>query len=248
MLISIVENGQVRTREFLLISHRGGRGFGPENTLESLEKAIGFGVEMVETDIRTSADGVPVIHHSPFIGIHLLSHLTVSEIKERGPGIPTLDEYLRLADARCALNLEIKRCPACLLAKLLDPWRDSASFLVTSFDTEFLADFKAMGAVCETGLLSQYKVEPGNAVKEAVQNGVRVILPVAFYVSTRLVRMAHQAGLKVIPWTVNGLENLRGLLGMGVDGVITDDYGEFDGYLRSEILLEDEGERLRDTG
>lgn len=36
------------------------------------------------------------------------------------------------------------------------------------------------------------------------------------------VKQAHDSGLKVIPWTVNELEDMKNLLEMGVDGIITD--------------------------
>lgn len=37
-----------------------------------------------------------------------------------------------------------------------------------------------------------------------------------------LVGRAHGLGLRVIPWTVNGPEEMRGLIGWGLDGLITD--------------------------
>jgi glycerophosphoryl diester phosphodiesterase len=37
-----------------------------------------------------------------------------------------------------------------------------------------------------------------------------------------LLERAHQLGLKVIPWTVNGVEDMRRLIEWGVDGLITD--------------------------
>ena len=33
---------------------------------------------------------------------------------------------------------------------------------------------------------------------------------------------AHDAGLLVIPWTVNEPDDMRSLLALGVDGIITD--------------------------
>ncbi|WP_433005819.1 glycerophosphodiester phosphodiesterase family protein [Kribbella sp. CA-294648] len=42
------------------------------------------------------------------------------------------------------------------------------------------------------------------------------------YVTTEMVRSAHQAGLKVVPWTVNDPATMQSLIGKGVDGIITD--------------------------
>jgi len=47
MLVKIRHNEQLISANLLLVSHRGGKGFGPENTLDSLRGALKFGVEMV---------------------------------------------------------------------------------------------------------------------------------------------------------------------------------------------------------
>ena len=41
-------------------------------------------------------------------------------------------------------------------------------------------------------------------------------------VTPELVSECHQRGLKLVPWTVNTLEEMKKLKGMGVDGIITD--------------------------
>ncbi|WP_420111522.1 glycerophosphodiester phosphodiesterase [Pseudactinotalea sp.] len=47
----------------ILIGHRGAPGLAPENTIESLELAQRAGADAVEIDVRTSADGRPVLLH-----------------------------------------------------------------------------------------------------------------------------------------------------------------------------------------
>lgn len=41
-------------------------------------------------------------------------------------------------------------------------------------------------------------------------------------VTPRLIRDAHERGMKVIPWTINDTREMRRQLDMGVDGIITD--------------------------
>jgi glycerophosphoryl diester phosphodiesterase len=41
-------------------------------------------------------------------------------------------------------------------------------------------------------------------------------------VNDLLINEAHSRGVKVIPWTVNDASQMRKLLNMGVDGIITD--------------------------
>ncbi|GAA5153685.1 hypothetical protein GCM10023340_36070 [Nocardioides marinquilinus] len=42
------------------------------------------------------------------------------------------------------------------------------------------------------------------------------------YVTRAMVRSAHRAGLRVVPWTVDDVPTMRALVGLGVDGLITD--------------------------
>ncbi|MFF1820651.1 glycerophosphodiester phosphodiesterase family protein [Kribbella sp. NPDC058245] len=42
------------------------------------------------------------------------------------------------------------------------------------------------------------------------------------YVTTEMVKSAHQAGMKVIPWTVDDPATMQSLIDKGVDGIITD--------------------------
>lgn len=42
------------------------------------------------------------------------------------------------------------------------------------------------------------------------------------YISKKMVDDAHQAGMKVIPWTVNDIATMNKLMNEGVDGIITD--------------------------
>lgn len=91
-----------------LIAHRGVQKNGTkENSLESFQKAIddnsfvGF-----EFDIRTSKDGVFVIHHNIFIDGKLINSLTFQELKKQY-NIPSLEDVLRFKTKKIML-LEIK--------------------------------------------------------------------------------------------------------------------------------------------
>ncbi len=51
----------------LIIAHRGGAGLGPENTLSACQKSCQLGVDMLELDVRLTADGKLVTHHDATI-------------------------------------------------------------------------------------------------------------------------------------------------------------------------------------
>lgn len=231
MLVKTGTGSEGASRDLSLISHRGGKGFGPENTLKSLRAALDFGVEMVETDVRMTADGVPVIQHSPFIGLHLLARMDLADIKEKAPEVPTLQAYLDLATSRCAMNLEIKKCEAGVLAEAIDAAASAHPLLVSSFDGDFLQDFGKMGSGAELGLLSQYELATERMLKEAERCGATTLLPVSFAVRSALVDAAHEAGLRVITWTVNSTALLEEMVLADVDGIITDEYVEMKSFL-----------------
>src|SRR5262245_64980475 len=46
-----------------VVAHRGDSAHAPENTIEAFESAIGAGAEVVEFDVRMTADGVAVVMH-----------------------------------------------------------------------------------------------------------------------------------------------------------------------------------------
>ena len=60
----IVERPGVGSRP-LVIAHRGYSAVVPENSLAAVDAARALGVDFIEVDTSTSADGVPVILHDP---------------------------------------------------------------------------------------------------------------------------------------------------------------------------------------
>ena len=49
-----------------------------------------------------------------------------------------------------------------------------------------------------------------------------VYSPYAVLVGKGLIDRCHDAGIKIIPWTVNSIKDMKYLIGLGVDGVVTD--------------------------
>jgi glycerophosphoryl diester phosphodiesterase len=104
----------------LLIAHRGGAGLAPENTLAAFESAVrDWAADMVELDVRATADGECVVIHDPTVdrttnGSGAVAQLTLAELQQldagyhftpdggrtfpfrgRGLRVPTLEEVLR---------------------------------------------------------------------------------------------------------------------------------------------------------
>lgn len=103
----------------LVAGHRGVREGARENTMEAFHMAARAGVDMIETDLRMTRDGVIILMHDPTIdrttrGTGLIRNLTYREILDAADDIPTLEEFLdgtRQYDG-LTYNFELKDYPA----------------------------------------------------------------------------------------------------------------------------------------
>jgi hypothetical protein len=107
---------------FNLIAHRGGIvdiPSLPENSLKALKEAINRSYKMVEIDIRSTLDGIPIIYHDSIIGdvnkgeTRLMSSLTFEElqnIKERNNFLQpcTLEKFANTSNGEISFLLDFK--------------------------------------------------------------------------------------------------------------------------------------------
>lgn len=101
---------------------RGMTGALPENSLAALDRCVALGVDMVEIDVRRTADGALVVMHDATVDRTTNGRGRVSEMSLRrlkalrldapggGPAEapPTLEEYLARAKGRILVNLDVK--------------------------------------------------------------------------------------------------------------------------------------------
>jgi len=99
----------------------------PENTIPAYQKAIDFGVDFVEIDVRTTKDGYFVSVHNENVNQYVLedynrkvADMTLTELKQldvgsrKGPEwkdtrIPTFEEILDLCKGNCGIYLDLKQ-------------------------------------------------------------------------------------------------------------------------------------------
>lgn len=111
----------------LLVGHRGACDVAPENTMPSFERAYRDGADIVEADIRLSADGEVMVFHDATVdrttdGSGRVAAMTCAELQAldaggwfderfRGTHVPTLGELVTWAKGRIGLMLEFKFDP-----------------------------------------------------------------------------------------------------------------------------------------
>ena len=110
-----------------IVAHRGCWEGTSENTLDAISACIAFGIDMVELDVRRTADGALVLMHDATVerttdGQGAVEALTLAQVRalkvraaKGGPAaaltarqVPTLDEALDLAKDRILINIDAK--------------------------------------------------------------------------------------------------------------------------------------------
>jgi glycerophosphoryl diester phosphodiesterase len=118
-----------------VVAHRGANEVAPENTYAAAEVCIEWGIEYVEIDVRTSADGVMYILHDSSVDrttdgsgkIHELSSGEIDRLdagswkdaKYAGQRVPRLDEYLRWIKGKAKVYFDVKAADLEELIKLV---------------------------------------------------------------------------------------------------------------------------------
>jgi glycerophosphoryl diester phosphodiesterase len=91
--------------------------------------------------------------------------------------------------------------------------------IIQSFDPRSIRAIRAIDPDIPLAFLTSRGAVDFDAM---VEGGANVWSPNADQVSEERVEDAHEAGLTVVPWTVNGFEEAAELISDGVDGLITD--------------------------
>lgn len=142
----------------MVAAHRGDSYNCYENTMRAFEQAIRDGADMIETDVRLTRDGVPVLIHDDTVdrttdGSGLVRDMTYAEIAALNAGgisapetVPTLEMLLQLlSHHHVQLNLEVKeycvpgnenRCTECIekCVALVEQYGLAEHMVFNSFD------------------------------------------------------------------------------------------------------------------
>jgi len=226
-----------------VIGHRGAAGLEPENTLRSVRRAIELGVDRVEIDVRVSRDGGLVIMHDETVdrttnGHGYVSELTLNELRSLDAGmgekIPTLEEILEFTMGKAKLEIELKvpeaTEPTIQLVEELNAEKD---VIVISFMHELLERVHDLNPNIKTGAL--FFDVPKDILQRALKVHACSIHVYYRNVNSELVKGAHRSGLEVAVWNPNRIEEMREMIGLGVDAIGSD---------RPDILIR----LLRDIG
>jgi len=213
----------------LIYGHRGSSGTAPENTLAAFEQAIAEGADGIEFDVQATADGVPVVLHDRDVsrtttGRGNVDELTLAELRGfdagQGQRVPTLEEVMDLTAGRVRLDVELKQGGIERdVLDVLDRYPE-AEWAISSFDWTILATVRGLAPAAELWPLTVVLGE--NAVAFARSIEATAIALRGDAVTREVVARLGDAGLDLVVWTVNGVEDARLAREMGVAVLITD--------------------------
>lgn len=238
------ESSQANPGEFELISHRGFMYLAPENTMSAFTNALALGVTSIETDVRISSDGVPVLMHDATVdrtttGTGNVSSLPLATLKtfdaSDGMGatysparIPTLDEFVSFAVSRVKkIYLEIKgyrtQADIDLMMAVVKKYKAQAVTVWISFNLSDLQYVRARDPFCALGYLSD-NISQLDAVA-ALGGKVIYDLDYNFLIaSPSAVTTCRRAGVDVAAWTIDDFTPIKTLVDLGVSKITSNRY------------------------
>jgi glycerophosphoryl diester phosphodiesterase len=228
----------------LAFAHRGFSPDGLENSASAFRAALELGFTHLETDARTTADGVVLLFHDDTLDrvtdAHgRISSLSAAEIAKARIGgreaIPHLANVLReFPEAR--LNIDVKEWHTVEpLAAVIEQLDAHDRVLIASFsDRRRRAVLRLLrrptpssaGIACNAVFTLLGPVLPERWLRKILHDVDALQVPVRYgpvtVVTPGFLRRAHRLGLQVHVWTVNDPAEMARLLDIGVDGLVTD--------------------------
>jgi glycerophosphoryl diester phosphodiesterase len=234
---TFLQNRQAGARP-LLIAHRGAPLVAPENSLAGFAAGLAQGADVLETDLRVSADGEIVLFHDATPartsdGQGPLFAQTLAQLKQwrlRGPDgrlteerIPTLLELLTLTQGKVPLLLELKDwrflqpTVAQRLVRLLAAYGLLAKCAIISFNQVLVAAVHAVAPTLPVGLVTMTNPRP-SAVGQLLGPAWPLL-----WLNPRYVADAHQQGKIVAPLDTTPASRMGYYRRLGVDALLADD-------------------------
>jgi glycerophosphoryl diester phosphodiesterase len=234
----------------LWIAHRGAGKRAPENTLAAFRVGAAHGYRAFECDVKLSADGVPFLLHDATLqrttsGTGPAGERSWSELSRLDAGswhsrgfagepMPSLEAIAAWCIANAlALNLEIKPSPgdeartgrvvAFECARL---WAGRATPpLLSSFQPDALQAARDAVPWLPRALLLD--ALPEGWFERALALGCSAVVTHHALMDAATIARLHAARLRALVYTVNDAAEANRLLGLGIDGLITDAVDQF---------------------
>jgi glycerophosphoryl diester phosphodiesterase len=233
-----------------VIAHRGASAHAPENTLAAVKKAIALGANYVEIDVHLSKDEKVVVIHDATLDrttnhMGQVAFYKLEELKRfdagakfneqfRGEKIPTLEEVLAITKDKAILLIEIKKGTGFytdIEKKIFDVIKKQEAenwVEVQSFYDPVVKNWLALETNIPIHKLMvgnlfpfyiDYVLNAGSVFKRI--EGATGLNPNVKWMGNRLYEKIKEKKLSCYVWTVNEEKDIKKLLQLKVNGIIT---------------------------
>lgn len=216
-----------------LFAHRGGARGRRENTIRAFEDALRDGATGLETDIRLTADGVPVLSHDRSFRRFRVLKKPIATLPHSlvPPRIPTLDAFYAALGTELPLSVDLKDHEAFhpVLETALHAGGESAiqALLICGQSVEQLGawrDAEPRVRLVRSADKPPKRIEDARAeFRDLAAVGAVAVNYRARNWTQELIGAAHDVGLKAFAWDANRGSVLTRVVRAGVDAVYADD-------------------------
>lgn len=228
----------------LLIGHRGAAAVAPENTAASLRAGVEAGADLIEFDVRLSADHRAVLLHDARIDrttdgsgdIGRWKWETLSTLdagswfssKFRNERLIDLDQALRILRPGTGVIVELKsesdenRSLLDVVLKAIEHSGGNGGVTISCNRWPLLEAVSAMAAGIDLAL-TVGMTELRDPLSAAGSIGAGALHVNRNRLTRDFISRAHDRGLAIYAYTVNDRKLLEKVVSLGVDGVFSDD-------------------------
>lgn len=248
LMVSVLAGcGRSMSREdrVLVIAHRGDSLVAPENTLAAFRSAVAVNADLIELDARPTADGTLYCLHDDTVdrttdGRAVLGgqKIKISELRDeqvtaldagswfapqfKGEPMPTLAAALDVIQNGSRTLLERKSGSAEAYAKLLREKKLVGRLVAQAFDWKFLEQLHSLEPSLELGALGDKPMTPQRWA-DFERTGSCILAWKHTDLNPELMAECRARKLQVFAWTADKPTDWERLVGLGVDGIITND-------------------------
>lgn len=211
----------------ITFAHRGGATDRRENTLEAFRHAKAAGASGIESDVRLSSDGVPVLAHDGRLrrGLRRIRIASTEAESLAAEGVPSLDDLYGAVGCELDVSLDVKVPGAGMAAIERVRSLNHASLdrlWLCSPDLDLLRDLRAseprvrlVHSTARTAISENLERHAATLAEEGVD---------AFNLHRRewsagLVVLFHRFEVLAFAWDVQEVRHVREVLSYGVDAV-----------------------------
>lgn len=213
----------------IVIAHRGASRLALENSLEAFSLSLADRADMIEFDVRLSADGEPVVIHDARTGRTARENLAVARCDaarlrkvrlNNGEPVPFLTEVLDLIGGAVPINIEAKTAGGIHASlRVIDGMRYGGGVVLSSGLREECLAARSSRPGVPCGLVTGRP--SASDIAFCLRHSLSSIHPDYRRLSVIRIRKVKEAGLTLIPYTVDDEEDFFRLIEGGADGVFT---------------------------